>query len=101
LKNGRTKDRAGNGIRSVKGIRTARHGAVMMEYVIVAVLIAAACAYAVLALSRTLMRGWGVSVRATVSDTQAAAEKAQKAGVMAGKDAKVVDEHNKLFSDRD
>lgn len=72
-----------------------------MEYVIVAVLIAAACLCAVIAFSRALMRGWGISVRTVVADSQAAGERGQKAGEMAIEDAKVADEYNKLFSDKE
>ena len=53
--------------------RSAVRGAVMMEYVIVAVLIAAACALAVVVFSRTTARGTGVAARAaTLNHTEAA-----------------------------
>jgi len=53
--------------------RSAVRGAVMMEYVIIATLIAAACVFAVVVFSRTTARGTGVAARAaTLNHTEAA-----------------------------
>jgi hypothetical protein len=72
-----------------------------MEYVIIAVLIAAACLCAVIAFRRAVMRGWGITVRTAVADSQTAGDRAQAAGEKATEDAKVADEYNKLFGDRE
>ena len=55
--------------------RSAVRGAVMMEYVIVGVLIAVACIFAVVAFSRTIARGWGVSARGATLNTKEALER--------------------------
>ena len=55
--------------------RRSRRGATMMEYVIIAVLVAAACVFAVAAFSRTIARGWGVSARGSSLNHTEAAEK--------------------------
>jgi Flp pilus assembly pilin Flp len=75
-------------------LRHARRGAVMMEYVVIAVLIAAACVCGVLVVSRSIARGWGVSARGTTLDHTAAAEKRAASQDAVENDAKVAEDYH-------
>jgi len=76
-----------------------RSGAVMMEYVIVAVLIAAACMLAVVVVGRAVTRGWIISATSTAGQGTKAGEMGGKAGNMVGKDAAVAEEYSDSFHD--
>ena len=54
------------------GKRGFRRGAVLMEYVIIAVLVAAACAAAVIVFGRAMVAGFDVAGRGTVGDGESA-----------------------------
>jgi Flp pilus assembly pilin Flp len=71
-----------------------RRGAVMMEYVIVAVLIAAACVLGVLVLSRAIARGWTVSGKGSTLEHGAAADLQQKAWQLGEQDKKAAEDYH-------
>jgi Flp pilus assembly pilin Flp len=75
-------------------------GAVMMEYVILSVLVAAAVVVAVIYFGRTIMRQFGTAANATAGETKQA-EKSAKDATKEAKDAeKKGDKSNKSFHDQ-
>ena len=70
-----------------------------MEYVIVAVLIAAACMLGVLLLGRSIARGWGVSVRSAVANANEAAEKQEQRSTKVLSEAEEIRKYNSSFHD--
>ena len=74
--------------------RKSRRGAVMMEYVIIAVLIAAACVAGVLVLSRATARGWGVSSRGATANHTEAASRQKASQNQTGEDAGVAEDYH-------
>lgn len=59
-------------MRKQRSKRGFRHGAVLMEYVVIAVLIAAACAAAVIVFGRAMVVGFDVAGRGAVGDSDSA-----------------------------
>jgi Flp pilus assembly pilin Flp len=75
-------------------------GAVMMEYVILSVLVAAAVVVAVIYFGRTIMTQFGAAAQATAGQTKKA-EKASKDATKEAKNAeKKGDKSNKSFHDQ-
>ena len=79
--------------------RHSRAGAVKMEYVIIAVLIAAACVVAVMALGRAITRGWMISATGTAGQGSRAGEMGKAAGNKAVEEAQIGENYNELFHD--
>jgi len=76
-----------------------RSGAVMMEYVIVAVLIAAACVVGVLVFSRTVARGWAISGTGTTLQPGKTAEMQKKSQEKAREETEVGENYHDTFHD--
>jgi len=79
--------------------RHSQSGAVMMEYVIVAVLIAAACVVGVLVFSRSVARGWMISGTGTTLQSGKAAELQKKAQDKAAEESKIGENYHDSFHD--
>ena len=75
-------------------------GAVMMEYVILSVLVAAAVVVAVIYFGRTIMKQFGAAANATAGETKQAEKMAKEAGKEAKNADKSGDKSNKSFHDQ-
>ena len=76
-------------------------GAVMMEYVILSVLIAAAVVVAVIYFGRTIMKQFASAAAATAGQTEAAVERAGEAKTESENANTAGDTHNKSFHDKE
>ena len=75
-------------------------GAVMMEYVILSVLVAAAVVVAVIYFGRTIMKQFGAAAAATAGETKKAEKLSQEATKEAKKADTKGDKSNKSFHDQ-
>ena len=86
--------------RALCGMLGDKTGAVMMEYVILSVLVAAAVVVAVIYFGRTIMTQFGTAANATAGETKAAEKSAKQATKEAGDAEKKGDKSNKSFHDQ-
>jgi Flp pilus assembly pilin Flp len=77
-----------------------RTGAVMMEYVILAVLVAAAVVVAAIYFGRTIMKQFGAAAQATAGETRKSERQAKEATREAGKADRKGDTANKSYHDQ-
>jgi len=68
-----------------------------MEYVVVAVLIAAACVVGVLVFSRATARGWMISGTGTTLQPEKTAEMQKKAQAKTGEETQVGEDYHDSF----